>query len=157
MAHGDDVKLFDVHQGLTGRDGGPYLDQIERIEAEKRRAVIEDREPDDLTKPEQLTATAGTPLVTGAQLVAMANPASNPSMQGADPIADAITTVSQNDDFPVNVHSERPDISSKPDEPRADKTDPSNPTLGSKDPEDDKKDKDPLLDGPTPESATKKS
>ena len=128
----DDVKLYNIHQGLTGRDGGPYLDQIERIEAEKRRAVVEGREPADLTKPDELPATAGTPLVTGAQLVFNANPASNPSMQSTDPVADAIGLAAAKDDYPVSVHSERADISSKADDYDA----AANPTVGSRDPQD---------------------
>lgn len=46
------------------RDGGPYLDDVEREEAETRRAKIEDREP----HYDNLLATAGTQLVTAAQL-----------------------------------------------------------------------------------------
>lgn len=40
--------------------GGPYHDDVLRIEAEKQRAIVEDREPDF----ENASATAGTPLLT---------------------------------------------------------------------------------------------
>lgn len=130
----DDVKLYGVHQGLTGRDGGPYLDQIERIEAEKRRAVVEGREPADLTNPDALPATAGTPLVTVKELLFNANPSSNPSMQSTSPVADAIGMAAADDSFPVNVHSERADISTQVENPEYDAA--ANPTVGSKDPQD---------------------
>jgi hypothetical protein len=40
--------------------GGPYLDDVLRVEAEKLRAIAEDREPD----LENASAVAGTPLLT---------------------------------------------------------------------------------------------
>lgn len=97
------VNLYNPHDNLTGRDGGPYLDQVEAIEAEKRRAIVEDREP-DLEHP---PATAGIPLVTGPQLVAMSTSANIPSQERAavDPIQHALGKVVDDDDFPVNVHT----------------------------------------------------
>lgn len=56
---------FNVHDGPNGRDGGPYLDQIEMREAEIRRAAAEGREPDF----DNMIGTAGVPLVTADQLV----------------------------------------------------------------------------------------
>src|SRR5690348_10189923 len=60
-----DVGFYNPHDGIKGRDGGPYLDHVERIQAEINRANIEEREPDLDTPP----ATAGTPLVTVGELV----------------------------------------------------------------------------------------
>lgn len=59
------VHLYNAAVGKTPRTGGPYLDDVEREEAEKRRAKIEDREP-DLDNP---PATAGTLLVPKSALV----------------------------------------------------------------------------------------
>lgn len=95
----DKVSLFNPHDGLTGRDGGPYLDQEERRLAEIVRAAKEDREPD----LENASATAGTPLVTAATLVRMANPSSNPSQENADPYAYAVDALADDEDFPVGA------------------------------------------------------
>lgn len=59
------VDLYDAAEGKQARSGGPYLDQIEREQAERRRAKLEGREP-DLDNP---PAVAGTVLVTKGQLV----------------------------------------------------------------------------------------
>lgn len=110
----EEVTLYNPHAGLTGRDGGPYLDQVERIEAEKRRAFVEDREPDLDNAP----ATAGTPLVTGGQLLNMAaSPSnSNPSQEAANPIGDHLTNLVKEDTFPVNAFATRPAIEDESDE-----------------------------------------
>jgi hypothetical protein len=101
---GDTVNLYNPHDGLTGRDGGPYLDQEERRLAEIVRAKVEGREPDFDNAP----ATAGTPLVTAAVLTAVANPASNPSQEQADPYAYAVDTLAAKDEnFPVEAFSSR--------------------------------------------------
>lgn len=96
--------LYNPHAGLTGRDGGPYLDQEERRLAEVRRAAIEGREPDFDNAP----AVAGTPLVTAGQLIQQANPTSNPSQANADPYAYAVDSLAQSEDFPVDAFSKRP-------------------------------------------------
>jgi hypothetical protein len=101
----DEKNLYNPHDGLTGRDGGPYLDQEERRLAEIVRAAKEDREPDFENAP----ATAGTPLVDAATLIAMANPASNPSQSAkADAVLpSAVEVVAASDDFAVTAHSTR--------------------------------------------------
>lgn len=71
-----EVAFFNIHDGIRGRDGGPYLDQIERQRAEIARAKVEGREPADLDGP--LPGTAGSPLVVAEVL--FDNVASNPSM-----------------------------------------------------------------------------
>lgn len=53
------VELYDAAQGKLPRDGGPYLDEIERRNAEEIRAQKENREPDYDNPP----AVAGTRLV----------------------------------------------------------------------------------------------
>lgn len=100
----DTKNLYNPHAGVTGRDGGPYLDQEERRLAEIRRAAVEDREPDFDNAP----AVAGTPLVTAGQLVNMANPTSNPSQFNADPYALAVDTLAKDESFPVDAFSQRP-------------------------------------------------
>ena len=101
----DKVDLFNPHDGTTGRDGGPYLDQEERRLAEIVRAAKENREPDFDNAP----ATAGTPLVTANVLVAMANPASNPSMQSTVPAVAAagLTAAAKDKDHLVEVFATR--------------------------------------------------
>jgi hypothetical protein len=107
------VELYNPHDSLTGRDGGPYLDQVEAVEAERRRALVEDREP-DLDNP---PATAGIPLVTGGQLIAMSTSSNIPSQENTvNPISDALAGLAEKSDFPVNVHStvEVTDLSKAP-------------------------------------------
>lgn len=99
----DTKNLFNPHQGLTGRDGGPYLDEEERRLAEIRRAAVEDRKPDLDNAP----AVAGTPLVTAGQLVAMANPTSVPSQEQTDPYALAVEKNAESEDFPATAFSSR--------------------------------------------------
>jgi hypothetical protein len=119
------ARLYNPHDGLTGRDGGPYLDLVERERAETVRAKVEDREPDYDSAP----AVAGTPLVTGAQLAFMANPSAVPSQSNNDPAARAIDAMAENDDFPTTSVSEveLTDLSGPPE------YDAANPTIRSVD------------------------
>lgn len=57
--------LYNPNDRLTGRDGGPYLDQVQAREAEVIRAAKEDREPDF----DKVPADAGIQLSTAAQLL----------------------------------------------------------------------------------------
>lgn len=59
------VPLYNAQHGKTPRTGGPYLDDVEREQAEIRRAKMENREP-DLDNP---PPTAGTVLVPKSMLV----------------------------------------------------------------------------------------
>lgn len=59
------VPLLNPNDGLTGRDGGPYLDQEEQRIAEERRARIEGRKP-NFDNP---GATAGVQLRTAADII----------------------------------------------------------------------------------------
>jgi hypothetical protein len=125
VADTKETNLFNPHDNLTGRDGGPYLDLVERERAEVLRAKVEDREPDFDNAP----AVAGTPLVTGPQLAAMANPASNPSQSNFDPAARAVDAMAESEDFPVTAVQtlDMPDLSA-PSEYRA-----ADPTIRSVD------------------------
>lgn len=70
-------KLYNPHS-IVKRDGGPYLDEVERENAEIIRAAKEGRKP-DLENP---GPTAGTPLLTAAGLVGKLETNSNPSLRG---------------------------------------------------------------------------
>jgi hypothetical protein len=86
--------LFNPNDGLTGRDGGPYLDQVEMQQAEERRAKVEEREPDY----DNLQPTAGVPLVTAATLASTYNSTAIPSQSGRDPMAEVVNAVADNPD-----------------------------------------------------------
>lgn len=100
--------LFNQHEGLVGRDGGPYLDEEERREAETRRARIENREPDYDNAP----ATAGTPLVPAEYLANNVGVNSAPSKltggTSADFVKDSLLALKDTEGFPTPV-SEIPD------------------------------------------------
>lgn len=101
---GDEVKLYNPNDGLTGRDGGPYLDQVEMHDAETRRAVVEKRDPDY----NNLQPTAGVPLVTAGTLVNMDNPASRPSQQDSTAVADMVDLAADNTDFAITAIATAP-------------------------------------------------
>lgn len=73
-----DVDFYNPNNGTVGRDGGPYLDEVEMAGAERQRAAREGREPVTLTEhldpknDKTLPATAGVPLVTKEVLASMA-------------------------------------------------------------------------------------
>ena len=79
--------LYDVNKGVNGRDGGPYLDEIEAQEAERRRAFIENREPDlDNPGPYQ-----GSVLVDAETLIQNHNSTRHGKFEGeikVDPVAE---------------------------------------------------------------------
>jgi hypothetical protein len=66
----DTQNLYNVNDGVYGRDGGPYLDQVEGRQQEERRAALEGREPDY----DAHSVSPYVPLVTGDQLIANYNP-----------------------------------------------------------------------------------
>lgn len=108
-----DVGYYNAQDGQKGRDGGPYLDHVERQQAEIRRAYNENREPADLNGP--LPATVGTMLVT-ANLV-VDNNFSNPSMKDAPGLLNVIDDVTYDNDtlaspvqvLPVDYRTEAPE------------------------------------------------
>lgn len=128
----DTKNLYNPHDGLTGRDGGPYLDQEERRLAEITRAAKEGREPDFDNAP----ATAGTPLVTAATLVAIANPASNPSQFANETLPNAVDKLAADESFPVNAFATRDKTVQEVDDEAAakeNKPNPADPTVISTD------------------------
>lgn len=74
-----DVAFFNAQDGIKGRDGGPYLDYVERYNAEVHRARMEGREAPEYG--ENVPAHVGTSLVT-APFVIDNSSTSNPSMAG---------------------------------------------------------------------------
>lgn len=76
---GNTRALYNANDGLTGRDGGPYLDQEEDRLAEERRARVENRKPDLENPP----ASSGTVLVTAGQLLANQGVNNIPSKDGS--------------------------------------------------------------------------
>lgn len=86
------TELFNANAGLSGRDGGPYLDDVQRQEAEIRRAAVEGREP-DLTNP---IPGSETLLVTKEQLISIAE------QRRVDPISLEVTVA------PVGIVEETP-------------------------------------------------
>jgi hypothetical protein len=76
--------FYVAQDGMRGRDGGPYLDQIEREQGEVLRARREDREPDF----DDLQPVAGTVLVTGTNLTdnVQSNPSMNNQVEEVNPV-----------------------------------------------------------------------
>lgn len=64
VASGSKVPLYNIHAGITRRVGGPFLDELELEEAERRRAIVEGRAPDYTN----MAGSAGVPLVTAGEL-----------------------------------------------------------------------------------------
>jgi hypothetical protein len=85
----EDVALYNIHDGLRGRDGGNYLDLVEMEAAEVARAKAEGREP-DFTK---LQPTAGVPLTPISQVPD--NTHANPSMANNTALDEAIAKFKQ--------------------------------------------------------------
>ncbi len=73
------VGFYNIQDGQKGRDGGPYLDHVERQQAEVYRAFREEREPEDLNGT--LPPAVGTFTTIARQVPD--NPYSNPSMAAA--------------------------------------------------------------------------
>jgi len=111
----DQIELgfYNIQDGQKGRDGGPYLDHVERQASEIVRAFHEEREPEDLNGP--LPASVGTVQVTAA--LVPDNPYSNPSMAAAPGLAQTIDDSTFESDnladpiqvLPVNTASEPPE------------------------------------------------
>jgi hypothetical protein len=58
------VNVYNPNTGLGKRVGGPFLDELELEEAERRRAIMEGREPDYTN----MAGSAGVPLYTAGQM-----------------------------------------------------------------------------------------
>jgi hypothetical protein len=100
----EDRHLYDVNNGVRGRDGGPYYDEEERTRAELVRARLEGRRPE--TNVDRLPATAGTVLALAAQVPDNVN--ANPSMANAPGPGAALLSAKDDPNFlssPVAVVS----------------------------------------------------
>lgn len=93
MADQKKVDLYNPNDGLTGRDGGPYLDLEEARVAEERRARAEGREPDF----SKVSGYAGLPLVTAGQLVRDVSTLNVPSRDGTPVLDDAASKFAASD------------------------------------------------------------
>jgi cation transport regulator ChaB len=102
-------RLYNANDGVTGRDGGPYLDVVEAEEAEKRRAVVEDREPDF----DNLPATAGIQLNSAAQMLYTEHINNAPSRQNTavDDADRRFDALHDDDNTPLRAWTEVPDDS----------------------------------------------
>lgn len=104
----EDVAFFNAQDGVVGRDGGPYLDQVERVATEQKRAFAEGREVKSYGEllNEALPASVGTDLRI-ARLVPDNRNTSNPSMANVAGLERAITdeTFDENDGLadPISV------------------------------------------------------
>lgn len=78
-----DIGFYNAQDGQKGRDGGPYLDHVERQQAELVRAFREEREPEDMNGA--LPPSTGTSLRVAG--LVEDNPYSNPSMAEAPGLA----------------------------------------------------------------------
>jgi hypothetical protein len=83
-----EVGLYNAQEGLVTRSGGPYLDDLERENAEVKRARIEGREP-DLVNP---GPHVGTLLVTKDQLVERDASRSHGLAMGTEPNVEPMET-----------------------------------------------------------------
>lgn len=127
MTETQKVKFYNAMDGVTGRDGGPYMDHDDARQAEINRARIEKREP-DLDNP---PATAGQVLLTEAQLVAQGSvPVSKQNgyqdaEQGilVEPVREVEIPVSTPTPVSAPIHSSDKDLSVElPKEPEVSKS-----------------------------------
>lgn len=97
--------LYNANDGITGRSGGPYLDEEEARAAEVRRARVEGREP-DLDNP---PATAGIQLNTASQMLSTIG-VNHPSyVSGHTDAEKRFKTVADDPDTLLTQRSEIPD------------------------------------------------
>jgi hypothetical protein len=117
-----ETPLYNPNDGLVGRDGGPYLDEVQAEQDEIRRAKAENRKP-DLKSP---GPNAGIQLSTAGQMLATITTQGPPSREAArslaidelykttqkkisSPVADAVPDTSKqksNDDLNKVVYNE---------------------------------------------------
>lgn len=131
-----DVSLYNVNDGLTGRDGGPYLDEEMDRNAETVRARIEGREP-DYDNP---GSTAGTVLVTAGTLLANNGVNNLPSTDNSAEAKDsAVKAIADSKDNNLNVRAtvSAEDYASVDPDNLPDPSTSTNPSLVSKDADDD--------------------
>lgn len=78
-----ETPVYNPNDGLVGRDGGPYLDEVQAEQDEIRRAKAEGRKP-DLKNP---GANAGIQLSTAGQMLATLTTQGAPSRENARTLA----------------------------------------------------------------------
>ena len=78
-----ETPVYNPNDGLVGRDGGPYLDEVQAEQDEIRRAKAEGRKP-DLEHP---GANAGIQLSTAGQMLATLTVQGHPSREKARTLA----------------------------------------------------------------------
>jgi hypothetical protein len=111
MADAEKVDLYNPNDGLTGRDGGPYLDLEEARLAEERRARAEGRKPDYSS----VHGYAGMPLVTAAQLVRDVSTLNVPSRDGTPVLDEAASKFAASDNvLATAITSVKVDTSTEP-------------------------------------------
>lgn len=125
MADAKKVDLYNPNDGLTGRDGGPYLDLEEARLAEERRARAEGRKPDFDT----VHGYAGMPLVTAGQLVRDVSTLNVPSRDGTPVLEDAAAKFASSDNVSATpITSVEVDTSTEAPKPtKAEKDAPASP------------------------------
>ncbi len=101
----DKVQLFNPNDGVTGRDGGPYLDVVQAEEQERQRARVEGREPDF----DNLPAHTGIPLQTAGQQWFTVGVNSNPSQNSRNDINSDVQfqAAVKDDEVALQAFSER--------------------------------------------------
>lgn len=87
-----ETPLYNPHEGFRGRDGGPYLDIVERETAEVQRARVEGRDI-DIENP---GLVAGTPAVVAAYVTD--NLPSNPGSSVLDGPGEVLNEFKDNPD-----------------------------------------------------------
>lgn len=100
--------LFNPNDGITGRDGGPYLDEAAAHLAEKRRARVEGREPEAVPGPD-----SGIPLVNATAAFAVHGVVNTPSQAHRDYTAspEAILDAAvKNEDSLLQPRGFKPDV-----------------------------------------------
>lgn len=97
MSDHEEVKFWNAQDGIRGRDGGPYADEVDARQREVNRARAEGREP-DLDNPPPFV---GNVIVTSAYVED--NLFSNPSMKAAPGPHEALAQAKVVEDAPMRV------------------------------------------------------
>lgn len=122
------TKLFNPNQGLFGRQGGPFLDDVQRKQQEETRAYREGREPDfdnmqpyvgDSLRTEEQLLQENIQSVTPPELVNFEGIKAEPLLEVDIPEEnepDEDGDYVNEDDEPVN--EDDPEIPASPEQPK---------------------------------------
>jgi hypothetical protein len=106
------TKLFNPNDGLHGRKGGPFLDQVQQRQQEETRAIREGREPDF----DNMQPAVGMQLRTEEQLLQEAiNTATPPELTDFKGVTAEPVLVIPDDE--VNEPEPEPETAEFPKEP----------------------------------------